>query len=283
MAQRKKNDTRTKLYATLKIMAVFGLVGLVGAGFLWAERFVQARRPGQAGDLVFVDKPTWVDATLLSRVTDTVGKRFYLQPGVAEEVSTILNRVPWLHEISVEVSHETVRVHAQWRKPLATVKSGLVHFCVDRDLVVLDALDLALPTVTVRGVRYRHKPAIGSRLEKEDLAAAVDLIAILNGMDEQQAPAPPLLAQIDTLDISNFRGREAKQASHIILTTKEKTRIEWGAEIGAWGENLENSDTRKLARLYTTFKELNYSFGALQFIINLKDSPYEVPFPVDQY
>ena len=85
MAQRKKNDTRTKLYATLKIIAVFGLVGLVGAGFLWAERFIEARRPDQAGDLVFVDKPTWVDATLLSRVTDTVGKRFYLQPGVAEE------------------------------------------------------------------------------------------------------------------------------------------------------------------------------------------------------
>ena len=282
MAQRKKNDTRTKLYATLKIMAVFGLVGLVGAGFLWAERFVQSRRVGQAGDLVFVDTPTWVDATLLSRVTDTVGARFHLQPGVAEEVSAILHRVPWLHDISVEVSHETVRVYAQWRKPLATVKSGPVHFCVDRDLVVLDALDLALPTVTIEGVRYRHKPPIGSRLEKEDLAAAVDLITILNGMDEQQAPAPPLLAQIDTLDISNFRGREAKQASHIILTTKEKTPIEWGAEIGAWGENLENSDATKLAKLYGAFKELNYSFGPLKSI-NLKDSPYEVPFPADQY
>lgn len=282
MAQRKKKDTRTKLYATLKIMTVFGIVGLVGAGFLWAERFVQARRLDQAGDLVFVDTPTWVDATLLSRVTHTVGERFYLQPGVAEEVSATLNRVPWLHDVTVEVSHETVHVYARWRKPLATVESGQVQFCVDRDLIVLDALDLSLPTVTIRGVRYRHKPAIGSRLEKEDLAAAVDLIAILNGMDEQQAPAPPLLARIDSLDISNFRGRQAKQASHIVLTTKENTRIEWGAEVGFWGENLENSDETKLAKLYTTFKEVNYSLGSLK-LINLKDSRYEVPFPADQY
>ena len=282
MAQRKKNDTRTKLYATLKIIAVFGLVGLVGAFFAWAARYVQASRQHQTGDLVFVDPPAWVDQTLLSRVTDTVGDRFYLRPGVAEEVSTSLNRVPWLYDVTVKVIHETVRVHAQWRKPLATVKSGRVHFCVDRDLVVLDALDLPLSMVSIEGVRYRHKPAVGSRLEQEDLAAAVDLIDILHGMDEQQAPAPPLLAQIDTLDISNFRGRDAKQASHIFLTTKEKTRIDWGAEIGAWGENLENSDTKKLAQLYTAFKELNYSFSNLRFI-NLKDSPYEVPFPLDQY
>ena len=283
MAQRKKNDTRTKLTATLKIMAVFGLVGLVGAGFLWAERSIEARRQVQTGNLVFVDTPAWVDQTLLSKVTAAVGDRFTLEPGVAEAISAGLNRVAWLRDVHVEVTAEAVRVHAQWRKPLAIVKSGLVHFCVDRDLVVLDKLDLALPMVTIRGVRYQRKPLVGSRLEEEDLAAAVDLIAILDSMDAQEAPAPPLLAQIETVDISNFQGRVAKQASHIVLIAKGNTQILWGAEINAWGEHLENSDTDKLAILYTVYRwDFNNSFGD-GLLINLKDSRYEVPLPADRY
>ena len=79
--------------------------------------------------------------------------------------------------------------------------------------------------------------------------------------------------------MANFQGRRNRSKPHIVLTTKDDTPIHWGAELGAWGKYLEQSDEKNLAALYTFYKDCGTLLGGEAKYINLRDSRHEIPRP----
>ena len=64
----------------------------------------------------------------------------------------------------------------------------------------------------------------------------VALICLLHRSDEEFAPKTPLLEEIASIDVANYKGRKQPRAPHIIFNTKGDTQIWWGAEIGEWAK-----------------------------------------------
>ena len=227
MAKRKKKAQNGGLFSILKILLAFGLTGLVLAVFVFCERFVNSQQPHGTGPLVFENVPQWVDEALLSQVYAAIGgsRTFRLEENMASLVVEGLDAVAWMHQVEARVTHRDIRVRAQWRKPLARIKSSAATFYLDADGVVLDPVALDLPIVTIHGASVRQAPAAGTVLEKDDLFAAIGLIFVLDQMDKLECPGQPLLAELDRIDISNFQGREDPGDPHIVLVTKDETRI----------------------------------------------------------
>jgi hypothetical protein len=281
MAKRKKKAQYGGLFTILKILLAFGLTGLILAVFVLCERFVNSEQPHGTGPLIFENMPKWVDEALLSEVYAAIGgsRTFQLDENMASLVVEGLDAVAWLDQVEARVTHRDIKVHAQWRKPLARVKTASTEFYVDTDGVVLDPIALDLPIVTIQGVRVRQAPAAGTVLEKDDLFAALGLIFVLDQMDKLECPGKPLLAEIDRVDITNFQGRDNLGDPHIVLVTKDETPIHWGAELKAGGTYLEQTDRTKLASLYTYYKECGTLLGENAKYINLRDSRREIPLP----
>ena len=124
--------------------------------------------------------------------------------------------------------------------------------------------------------------APGQVWRTDDLAAAVEILIRLERMDMLVTPDKPLLYEIDSIDVSNFAGRQSGRDSHIVLYSKDNAQIMWGAEIGTWQQHLEATDEEKLAKLYAYYKEYGTLLNGVKYI-NLRDPQQTIPLPVDKY
>ncbi len=268
---------------------VFVLVGVV-LGLIFLNRYLRQDLGlgTHIGSIEFAgDKPDWLTEQLYKRIyaAATAGAAdLRLDEDAAASVQqNIETRVPWLAEVRVEVTGEKIRVYGRWRRPIALVKWGLEKFYVDAELVVLDYVPVStLPIVTITGLTVGAKtPVAGEVWSADDLNAALAVLTRLQRMDEAVTPDKPLLAEIDSVDVSNFRGRRSKSQPHILLYTKDHTRVIWGAEIGAWQRYLEATDEEKLAKLYAYYEQ----YGTLAGVkyINLRDPQKIIHLPIDKY
>lgn len=267
-----------------KIAALIGVCAAVALGLHYAEGYVTTADPAEDGDLLLLDVPSWANYDLKNRVVAAAGgPRLPITEETADVVARNLNAMTWLDEIEVLVTHETIDVKARWRKPLALLTRGPSRFYVDAGLVVLDYMPMAhLPIVEVTGVTMGLPPSPGAVFDRDDLAAAVMLIDVLSRMDAEVAPRNPLLEQIASIDVSNFKGRKNHRDPHIVLRSKDNAEIIWGAEIGEWGKHLEATDEEKLAKLYSHYNE-HGSLGAGVKYVNLRDPQDKVTQPIDRY
>jgi hypothetical protein len=271
---------------TLKVTAVTGL--LIGTVFFlrYAEGFVKAANAGEKGNLILVEVPGWVNWDLKARVAEMAGgSQFPIRDETADVVARNLAPMAWLDNVNVQVTHDAVRVKARWRKPVALMQSqkGAAKYYVDSDLVVLDYMPMPqLPIVEVKGMSAGLAPTPGERFDRDDLAVAVALICLLNRSDTEFAPKTPLLEQIESIDVSNFKGRKRAREPHIVLNTKDGTQVIWGAEIGEWARRFEAKDEQKLAKLYTYYREYGSLSAGVKYI-NLCDPQDRVPMPIDKY
>ncbi len=282
---KKEAEARKQTLTTaVKVAAVMLVLVAAGAFLRYAEGYVSSARPTEEGRLVLVGVPGWVNWDLKARVVAAAGgDRFPIGEETAEVVARNLARMSWLDEIEVRVTHDAVRVGARWRKPVALIERGPSKFYVDADLVVLDYMPMAhLPIVEVKNVSLGLPPSAGAVFDRDDLAAAVKLIVLLNRMDAEVAPKNPLLDQIAGVDVANYKGRRNHRAPHIVLHSKDGTLIYWGAEIGEWSRHLEAKDEQKLAKLYTYYKEFGSLSAGVKYI-NLYDPQDKVPLPTDRY
>lgn len=275
---------RQTLTTAVKVAAVMLVLVAAGAFLRYAEGYVSSARPMEEGHLVLVGVPGWVNWDLKARVVAAAGgDRFPIGEETAEVVARNLARMSWLDDVEVSVTHDAVRVRARWRKPVAVIERSSSRFYVDTDLVVLDYMPMAhLPIVEVKGVSLGLPPSPGAVFDRDDLAAAVKLIVLLNRMDVEVAPKAPLLDQIANVDVSNYKGRRSHRDPHIVLVSKDNTLIYWGAEIGEWAKHLEAKDEQKLAKLYTYYKESGSLSAGIKYI-NLYDPQDKVPQPIDRY
>ncbi len=282
---KKQAEARKQTLTTaIKVAAVMLVLVMAGAFLRYAEGYVSAARPAEEGDLVLVGVPTWVNYDLKRRVVAAAGGgRFPIKEETAEVVARNLARMSWLDDVEVKVTYDAVRVRARWRKPVALIERGPSKFYVDADLVVLDHMPMAhLPLVKVEGVSQGLPPSPGVVFDRDDLAAAVKLIILLNRMDAELTPKSPLLEQIACVDVTNYKGRRNHHDPHIVLYSKDNTLIYWGAEIGEWAKRFEAKDEQKLAKLYTYYKEYGSLSAGVKYI-NLYDPQDKVPQPIDKY
>lgn len=258
---------KEKIKHTIVLLIAGGIAGGILLFLIFGERFLSQRLPG-SGPLVLANQPAWVSQELLEKVYHTLGaKEFPLRQESAAAVAGLLDELSWMDPIRVQIAHDSLQVQAHWHKPIALVHSGTTRFYVDANSVALEYIPLPdLPLVTIRGVRVTRVPTLGRVLEREDLKAAVDLVALLQWMDQQTVPTKPLLREIEQIDVNNFRGRSKRDRPHILLVAKDKTPIEWGAEIGTWAQFLEASDEEKLANLYTYYQERGTVQGGVKQI-----------------
>lgn len=272
------------LVTAMKVAAVICLLVAGGAFLRYAEGYVRTAKPTEEGALVLRSVPQWANYDLKTRVVALAGgNRFPIEEETASVVARNLAPMSWLDDIEVEVTHDKVFVKARWRKPVALIERGPSRFYVDLDLVVLDYMSMAhLPIVEVTGVKPGLPPSPGAVFDRDDLAAAVKLIDLIGRVDADLDPKNPLLEQIASIDVSNYKGHKNHSKPHIVLRSKEGTQILWGAEIGEWAKHLEATDEQKLAKLYGYYTEFG-SLSAGAKYINLHDPLDKVPQPVDKY
>jgi len=287
--KQRKVTHRLSLMSFLKVLAVVCVLAGVVVGLVFLDKYVKKNVPvsEKIGSLVLVDVPAWINEPLKDKIYTAARAKdedLRLDEDAARSVQNNLEReVVWLQEVRVQTSYDCLLIRAKWRKPLALVKLGLHKFYVDAELVVLDFVPMTkLPIVRIDGLSAAPKaPPPGEVCRRDDLAAAIDILAALNKRDESVAADKPLLYEIDSIDVSNFNGRQNSRASHIILYAKDNTEIIWGAEFGTWQQYLEATDEQKIAKLYGYYKEYG-SFVDVKYI-NLRDPQDNVPLPVDKY
>ncbi len=272
------------LVTAVKVAAVMCLLVAGGAFLRYAEGYVRTAKPTEEGALVLRHVPQWANYDLKTRIVALAGgNRFPIEEETASVVARNLAPMSWLDDIEVEVTHDKVFVEALWRKPVALIERGPSQFYVDLDLLVLDYMPMAhLPIVEVTGVKMGLPPAPGVMFDRDDLAAAVKLIDLISRVDAKHDPKHPLLEQIASIDVSNYKGRKNDGKPHIVLRSKEGTQILWGAEIGEWGKHLEAPDEDKLAKLYGYYTEFG-SLSAGAKYINLHEDLEKVRLPVEKY
>jgi hypothetical protein len=297
---RQKKNYHPGLMRVLKVFAVacvsaamgIGFVFVLREGFISLDSYVKKSVIDwkQATPLKLMDVPPWVNEPLQTKIYSAAALKGNLIPD--EESARIVRnnlvrKVSWLHEVRVQTTHDSIQVSGKWRRPLVMVRSSMNKFYVDSDMVVLDYVPLPnLHIVRIEGLPLIIKtPQSGRVWNRDDVAAAVAILTNLRRMDKIVTPAKPLLYDIASIDMSNFKGRENTRFPHIIFYTKDNTEIIWGAEVGEWQKHLESTDEQKLAKLYEYYKKHGSLLGGVTGVkyINLCDPQDNIPLPVDKY
>lgn len=275
--------------ACLSAAMGIGIVFALWFGFTYLDKYVKDNIPirEKSSTLKLIDVPPWANAPLKKKIYTAATPNGDLIPG--EEAARIVQKnlsqgTAWLDEVRVQTTHDSIQISGRWRRPLALVKMGLSKWYVDSEMVVLDFVPLPnLPIVRVEGLSLSTNiPAPGSVWQRDDLAAAVAILARLERMDNIVTPDKPLLYEIATIDVSNFKGNKSRQLPHIILYAKDNTEIIWGAEVDNWQPYLESTDEQKLAKLYEYYRKHGSLSGGVKYI-NLKDPQDNIPLPIDKY
>jgi hypothetical protein len=266
----------------LTFLACVAAVGIVFL-FIFGERYLLRRHP-QRGPLVLVGQPAWASEEMVESVYQAAGAReFPLHTESLERVAERLEQSCWLENVRVQLTTDSMTAHADWLQPVALVKYGTTRFYVDQHCVALEAVTLTnLPLVTLKNIKVPRRPPLGRVVDRDDLKAAVALVSVLKVMDHEIVPSKPLLREIESIDMENYRGRKKKNAPHIIIYTLDKTPIEWGAELDSWAQFMEAPDQVKLSRLYTYYKDRQYTLQGAVKHINLH-MPEEIPRPSQKY
>jgi hypothetical protein len=271
-------------------MAFIALAVGAAVGLVWLEGYVREDLgyAENVGQVEFVgDEPPWLTEELKNRIyaaATAEGEDLRLDDDVAASVQrNIEQRLPWLRDVRAEVSGEKILVSGQWRMPIARIRWGDTRYYVDEQLVVLDHVDLPrLAIVTITGLTVGpNPPAPGDVWDGDDLKAALEVLIKIARMDAAKNLDRPVLAEIESVDVSNFEGRKRRSAAHIVLYTHDKTQIIYGAEPGAWQRHLEATDEEKMAKLYTYF-EMQGTLSGVKYI-DLRNPQENINLPVDRY
>jgi len=282
--RRKTVKSTSRLWSVFLILAAVCVVAAIAVGFVYIDRYVQAVSPVAQpfGRLELVGVPDWAGSELLEKIASTAGgKEFCLDKTVAKEIATSLQSMAWLYDVRARTTSKTIRISANYRKPIALVQKGGEKFYLDKDGVLLDYLATGkLPIVKITGIQAGQVAPVGSIWRQDDVAAAVKVLGVLGRMDEISTPQKPLLYEIASMDVANLGGRKNNRQSHIILYAKDGTQILWGAAPGEAERYLEATEKEKIAMLYEFYKQHRTVQGIVKYI-ELRQPQKTMPRPLD--
>ena len=241
------------------VLAIACVLGAIGAGFFYLEKYVKAVSPVAAkfGPIELISPPDWINSELTERISSIAGGRdFSLDESTAKIIALNLQSLSWLYDVTVQTTDKTIRVKAEYRKPVTMVKVSREQYYIDEEMVVLDYLPISkLPIVEIKGISAKNIPSPGRVWLEDGIAAAVVLLKKLAEMDAGISSQKPLLYEIATIDVSNLGGRKSTGKPHIILNAKDGTQIFWGAAYGESARYLEAIEKEKIISLYNFYKE----------------------------
>jgi hypothetical protein len=280
----------TSLISSFKISFMVCILGGTAIGLIYLDKYRKETTPPLEAEalLELADFPTWVNSELQEKVLQAArgdGQNLRIDENAAALVHQNIDRqIAWLDDVKVQTTHNALRIEGRWRKPVGLIKSGRRSFYVDAEQVVLDFMEMpSLTIVEITGLPPTGKiPPLGEIWGGNDLAEAIKLLELLERRDRIETSQKPLLTEIARLDVSNFEGRKNSKNPHIVLYTKDDTKIIWGAEINKWQRHLESTDEQKIAKLYSYYKEYGTLSGEAQYI-NLCDPQDDIPQPIDKY
>jgi hypothetical protein len=244
--------------AILKVFAISVVLVGIGFSFYYLERYVHVSPKvlHTVHKLKFDKSPLWANEELLAKIKEAASRNedFTIDDDLAASVAKNLSTVAWLENVQVRVVGDAVVVSANWRTPVALFRGQDRQVYVASDLTILDYVPLAAaPIVELTGVGSGNAPSVGKVWDKADVAAAAEVLRLLEKMD-MLTTQKPLLSRIASIDMSNLNGRKSSTEPHIVLITKDGKNINWGAAVGTTQKYLEATDQEKLASLYDSYK-----------------------------
>jgi cell division septal protein FtsQ len=272
----------------LKPVAAICLLAATGLSLLFLDSYVKTVVPiaESKGPIELAGSPDWVSPELKERIIATAGtgqSSFQLDDDAARSVAQNLASFAWLAEYQVQTTGRTIKIKAEFRKPVALIKAGRQKFYVDENLVVLDYTPIPkLPIVLIKGVQALTAPPAGQPWQRDDLQAAVELLALLHKMDAMVAAKQPLINEIQVVDVSNFQGRRDRREPHILLYATDETQIIWGAEPGSSHQCMEAREDEKLAMLYSFYEETGTLANRVKYI-ELRYPRKNIPQPLNSF
>ncbi len=286
---RKKTVAYKGLMVMLKVFLLVGSLSAISVGLIFLDKYIQDKKKlsDKPAAIELINPPNWASEELKQKIyaaAKSGGVNLgYGSNAAAAVIRNIDRHIVWLQDVQVQATSDSFRIFAQWRKPLAGLEIGGERFLICSDYYVLDYVPTpALPIVNIVGSSAKQKPSAGKVLRNDDIAAAVELLDRFDKRDAMVTPAEPLLFEIESIDVSNFDGRNDKSKPHIIFNAKDGTVIRWGAKLGAWQRHLEATDKDKMANLYEYYRQHGSLQGGAKYI-NLQYPLSGVPQPVDRY
>jgi hypothetical protein len=272
----------------LKPAVIICFLAAVGAGIFFLDKYVKTAVPvaESKGPIKLVSPPDWLSDELKERIITVAGaghNDLQLDNDAARLVAQNLTSLAWLEQFQVQTTGQDILIKAEFRKPEALIMTGRQQFYVDENLVVLDYMPMPkLHVVLVKGAQIPTVPPAGQLLQRDDLQAAVALLALLHKMDAMAAVKRPLINQIQSVDVSNFQGRRDRREPHILLHTTDETQIIWGAEPGSSQQYMEAREDEKLAMLYSFYEENTDPANRVKYI-ELRYPRKRVPQPLNSF
>lgn len=275
-------------------------LGCAAIAFGYMERHVHTLSPvtEQMGQLELVAPPEWINPELQARIAAAAGGYYFsLDENIAETIAARLQGLSWIYNTRIRTTSKTVHIYADYRKPTAVIKSGSKRYYLaliapddlswekgKPKVMLLDYIELdTLCVVEIKGYSLRKLPVAGDIWQGEDITSTVELLTVLGRMDEISCADAPLLAELASIDISNFGGRKNRNNSHIVLYAKDGTPIYWGAAYGDSTLYLEATEQEKLATLYSFYKDYGNTIqcvkNAICKLIDLRYAQTRIPRP----
>ncbi|MBN2589490.1 MAG: hypothetical protein JXA96_06490 [Sedimentisphaerales bacterium] len=279
------------LIKLLKFAFIAGLISGIGISLHYIDKkYIRTAQSKEFGPLTLKDVPQWVldSDELIEKILDKAGgRKFRLDEKTASIVRDNLRSVAWMENTSVQTMGDEIQVRARYRKPIAVIQSEPSKFYIDVNQVVLDYVPLPklfIVEIKLGSLLDSKTPIYGEVWQRNDLTAALKIIEKINQMDKTLRQKKPLLSEIASIDVSNYRGIKSRSNPHIILYSHDDTPIHWGAEIGGWQKEMESPDAQKLAKLYAYYEqEGTLNSGKKVNFINLRDPQVKIPLPIDGF
>lgn len=231
--------------AGVKLLAVVGVAAAAVFGWQWSERELRdyASRTRSVRPVVLLEqKPAWLSESTADQIRQAAAKLVGDDPMSRDGLTAAANALkqnPWVERVH-QVRRSTggrVIVEAEYRRPVALIRTGEGYYVVDAEGVWLptdDRSHLRLPMIT--GVRSAAPRRFGEAWASEDASAALALVRTLE--------AEPYMDQVVSIDAS---GRDAMGRVQLVLYSDESWAI-WGLAPGD-EKMVEPEASVKLARL----------------------------------
>jgi hypothetical protein len=249
------------------------LLGVCGAGYHYADRYVENRVAYSTQPLIVVlkNRPPWMNDFLVEQIATIarpVGPHSSFDQNLLATIADTLGRNPWVRKVhSIRRAYtykpgDTLEIDCEYRAPSALVKSGPFYWLVDETGVRLserfaeqDVQNIQFDSDghtrirVIEGVRLSAPHMAGEQWPGEDLTAGLTMVNYL--FDR------PYTEQILRVNVANLAGRVDARAPQIVLATKFNTQIWWGrppsdTDVDAF---IEVSTARKLNNLRLAFEQ----------------------------
>ena len=235
----------------------------VALGLILGLALLREQMAPPISEVVLVDVPEWLDDSAAEQIRQAALEVVRDNAGddrLAQKVAKKLAENIWVKGIAPagvvsNYDNRNLTIRCEYRRPLAVVSGPGVLVRVDREALVLPGrfLRSGVPAGKYReivGVKS-DPPEAGQMWNAPDLLAGVDLLRLIDDR--------PFAREITAVDVSNYRGRQNVARPHIVMTTDQQSRINWGKAIGMEGRIEAHYKTKlqNLEGLFLRYGSLN--------------------------